>query len=98
MAVTQKISVAMGRDELRLARAAARKTGISLSAYVTAAVRERLAEQRRAEAARELIASFTEAELPTPDEQQRLVALWTRPPLTKAFRNRRTRRTVRRAS
>jgi hypothetical protein len=33
MAATQKISVAMGRDELRLAKTAANEEGVSLSAY-----------------------------------------------------------------
>ena len=66
--------------------------GVSLSAYVTEAVRERLSEQRRAEAARELIASFTAVELPTPEEQRQLVALWTRRPEAQASRTRRTRR------
>jgi predicted HicB family RNase H-like nuclease len=47
MAVTQKISVAMGVPELRLAKAAAEEEGVSLSAYVTQAVRKRLEERER---------------------------------------------------
>ena len=45
MAVTEKVSVALGREELRLARRAAAKDGVSLSAFLTGAVRARLAEE-----------------------------------------------------
>jgi hypothetical protein len=79
MAATQKISVAMGRDELRLAKTAAHEEGVSLSAYVTSAVRERLQERRRMEAAREFLATFAPEELPTLEEQRELVEIWTRP-------------------
>jgi hypothetical protein len=79
MAVTQKISVAMGRDELRLAKTAADEEGVSLSAFVTRAVRERLEERRRLEAAREVLASFSPDELPSLEEERQLLALWTRP-------------------
>jgi hypothetical protein len=78
MAATQKISVAMGRNELRLAKTAAHDEGVSLSAYVTRAVRERLQERRRIEAAREFLATFAPEEIPTPEEQRELVELWTR--------------------
>ncbi|MDP9002697.1 MAG: hypothetical protein M3O46_21615 [Myxococcota bacterium] len=78
MAVTQKVSVAMGRDELRLAKTAAREEGVSLSAYVTHAVRDRLEERLRTEAACEVLATFSPAEHATIEEQRELVALWTR--------------------
>ncbi len=78
VATTEKISVAMGRDELRLAKTAADEEGLSLSAYVTRAVRERLEERRRMEAAREVLATFAPDDFPTPQEQRDLVALWTR--------------------
>ena len=79
MAATQKISVAMGQDELRLARTVAEEEGLSLSAYVTRAVRERLEERQRLEAAREFLATFAPDELPTPDEERQLLELWMRP-------------------
>jgi hypothetical protein len=79
MAATQKVSVAMGRDELRLAKTAARAEGVSLSAYVTHAVRERLAESERLEAAREFLATFAPDELPTAEEQRKLLERWARP-------------------
>jgi hypothetical protein len=69
----------MGKDELRLAKSAAHEEGLSLSAYVTRAVRERLQERRRLEAARAFLATFLPDEFPTPDEQRALVELWTRP-------------------
>jgi hypothetical protein len=77
--MTQKISVAMGRDELRLAKTVAKEEGVSLSAYVTLAVRERLEERRRLEAAREFLRTFVPKELPSAEEQRQLVELWTRP-------------------
>jgi len=99
MALTQKISVAMGRSELRLAKAAANEEGISLSAYVTRAVRDRLEERRRFEAAKQLLGTFDLAELPSLEEQRALIAVWTRQrePATPAKRraangNRRLRR------
>jgi hypothetical protein len=79
MSVTGKVSVAMGLEELRLAKTAAEEDGLSLSAFVTGAVRERLEERRRVEAAREVLAKFTSTELATPEEQRALLALWTRP-------------------
>jgi hypothetical protein len=91
-ALTQKISVAMGRDELRLAKTAAEEEGVSLSAYVTRAVRERLEERRRLEAAREVLATFAVADFPTADEQRELVALWTRSHATTAAARPRKRR------
>jgi hypothetical protein len=76
-AVTRKISVAMGREELRSAKTAAAEEGVSLSAYVTRAVRDRLEERQRLEAAREVLATFSPEDFPTPDEQRELIALWT---------------------
>jgi hypothetical protein len=98
MAATQKISVAMGRDELRLAKTAAEEEGVSLSAYVTRAVRERLEERQRQAAAREFLATFAPDELPTPDEQRELLELWTRPRAIPSQRGGRSRTMKRRAT
>ena len=76
MSATAKISVAMGREELRLAKTAANAEGISLSAYVTRAVRDRLAEQRRLAAARAVMSTFGVGDFPSADEQEEIVALW----------------------
>jgi len=78
MPLTQKISVAIGRDELRLAKTAAHEEGLSLSAFVTRAVRERLEERRRLEAARAVLATFTPEDFPTDQERRELIELWTR--------------------
>lgn len=88
MAVTQKISVAMGREELRLAKTAAEEEGVSLSAYVTRAVRERLEERRRLEAARELLATFAPDELPSLAEERTLLEQWARPRRSKTTKRR----------
>jgi uncharacterized protein (DUF1778 family) len=90
MATTEKISVAMGRDELRLAKLAAEQEGVSLSAFVTGAVRARIAERRRFAAARQVIAAFEPEDFPTDEEQDALLASWA-PPIA-ASTSRRPRR------
>ena len=79
MASTEKVSVAIGREELRLARRAAHAAGMSLSAFVTSAVRSRVAEQRRLDAARQVLATFDPEDIPTPEEEAELLELWRRP-------------------
>jgi hypothetical protein len=91
MALTAKISVALGRDELRLARTAAERDGVSLSAFVTGAVRARIDERRRLEAARQVLATFDREDFPTADEQRELLAQWT-PRLASAQQRRRRQR------
>ncbi len=66
----------MGREELRLAKTAASAEGVSLSAFVTRAVRDRLVEQRRLEAAREVMATFDVGDFPSTDDQEAIVASW----------------------
>jgi hypothetical protein len=77
MPLTQKISVAIGLEELRLAKTAAHEEGLSLSAFVTRAVRDRLEERRRLEAARAVLATFTAEDYPTDEERRDLIELWT---------------------
>jgi hypothetical protein len=60
MASTEKISVAIGRDELAWAKSVARREGKSLSAVVT----ESLAERRRLAALGEVVAWMAEGEPP----------------------------------
>jgi hypothetical protein len=92
MATTEKVSVALGRDELRLARVAAEQDGMSLSAFVSGAVRARIEDRRRMEAARRVLATFEPEDLPTPDEERELLALWAQPRSRPAPRRRRQRR------
>lgn len=80
MAVTAKVSIAMGQQELRLAKTAAEKEGISLSAFVTDAVRARIADLDRREAALEVLATFDPKAFPSPEKQRQLLALWSTPP------------------
>jgi len=94
MGATQKISVAMSRDELRLAKTAAESEGLSLSAYVARAVRGCLEERRRRERAREFLATLDPDELPTAGEEQRLLELWKRPRSCKRAARRRPRATA----
>lgn len=77
----QKISFAFGRDELRLARSAARQDGVSLSAFVTGAVRAHIAHRRNRsrKAARQVLATFEPEDFATADEQRALLALWASP-------------------
>ena len=86
MPATERISVAMGKVELRLAKAAAAEEGSSFSAFVTGAVRDRLAEKRRRQAAAEVVATFAASELPTTEEQSALLALWSAPRATRKRR------------
>jgi hypothetical protein len=91
VATTEKVSVAIGRDELRLARSASEQEGMSLSAFVTGALRARLEERLRLKAARQVIATFDAEDFPTVDEQRELLALWA-PPHTAASPQRPRRR------
>jgi hypothetical protein len=93
VSVTQKISVAMGRNELRLAKTAAEDEGVSLSAFVTRAVRERLEERERQEARREILATFLPHEIPTAEEQRALVAFWNREAPAPSLARRKTSKT-----
>jgi hypothetical protein len=66
MASTEKISVAIGRDELAWAKSVARREGKSLSAVVT----ESLAERRRLAALAEVVAWMAEAQPPLTEAEQ----------------------------
>jgi hypothetical protein len=79
MALTEKLSVALGREEVRLARRAAEEEGLSLSAFVTTAIRARVAEKRREAAANAVLASFDTDDLPTPAQEAALLATWHAP-------------------
>jgi hypothetical protein len=92
MATTEKISVALGRNELRLAKTAAEQDGLSLSAFVTGAVRARIEERRRMEAARQVLARFEPEDFPTADEQRELLALWAAPHMASTRQKPRRRR------
>ena len=76
---TTKISIAIDKQQLRRARAVAKAEGLSLSAYIARALVVQLAEQRRIEAARELVSSWGVESEPTVDERDAFLAQMARP-------------------
>ncbi len=82
----------MGREELRLAKTAAREAGISLSAFVTEAVRGRLVEKRRKDAALEVLRAFAPEDFPAPDRERELLEQWSNVAGAEATSRDRTRR------
>ena len=76
MASTDKISVSIGRDELRQAKRLASRLGLSLSTFITDAVRQRIVEQERREAAQAVLATFSPDERASRDEMRELLARW----------------------
>lgn len=79
MAATEKISVTIGRAELGQAKRVASRLGISLSGFITDAVRERIREQERREAGLEVLAGFKPEERATPAEARALLERWSAP-------------------
>jgi hypothetical protein len=86
MGATEKISVIIGRDELARAKQLASKLGLSLSTFITDAVRERVAEQGRKEAARSVLATFGAEDRATEDEMSELLTRWGEAGRSKAVR------------
>ena len=62
---TTKISIAIDKERLRLARRAAASEGVSLSAYIGRALGRQLEAQERVDAARELYRSWGPDTVPT---------------------------------
>ena len=80
MAETEKISVSIGRTELAHAKRLASHLGLSLSGFINDAVRERLREQARRDAADEVLATFSPEDRATPSEARALLQLWRAAP------------------
>jgi len=76
MGATEKISVSIGREELRGAKVLASRLHVSLSTVITDAVRLRIEEQRRREAAKAVLASFAPTDRATPAEKAALLDRW----------------------
>jgi len=74
-----KISVSLEQDQLKKARRAAKSEGVSLSAYLSAALATKLEEQERLDAARELFASWGPEAAPTAEERRRFLEQMARP-------------------
>src|SRR5262249_44158236 len=83
MAATEKISVTIGREELRRAKQLAARLGLSLSTFISDAVRQRIRARGRGEAGHAILAPFAPAERPTADEMDALLSRWGMGPSTK---------------
>jgi hypothetical protein len=79
MATTEKISITLGREELRSAKRLASELGLSLSTFVNDAVRRRVEAQARMRAGLEVIATFPADERATPGEMSALLTRWLEP-------------------
>lgn len=92
MATTEKISITLGREQLRSAKRLASELGLSLSTFVNDAVRQRLEAQARTRAGFEVIATFSPDERATPEEMRALLTRWSEPsPPRKTARTKRAR-------
>jgi hypothetical protein len=76
MAATEKVSVTIGKDELRRAKHVASRLGLSLSTFINDAVKERVAAQARKEAGAAVLAMFPADDRATPEEMASLLASW----------------------
>jgi hypothetical protein len=76
MAATEKISVTIGSTELGQAKRLADHLGLSLSSFITDAVRERIQEQARRDAALEVLATFAAEDRASPAEIGALLERW----------------------
>jgi hypothetical protein len=76
---TVKISISIDKQQLSLARAAAKVEGASLSAYIGRALGKQLEDQRRIAAARELHAGWDTSAVPTAAERDAFLAQMARP-------------------
>lgn len=93
MAATDKISVTIGRAELVQAKRLADHLGLSLSGFITDAVKERIQEQARRVAASEVLATFAPEDRASPDEARALLESWA--VVASPTRNRRPKRKAR---
>jgi hypothetical protein len=75
---TAKISIAIGREELRRAKRQAKQETLSLSAFISRAVAQHLEECERNDAARQFFATYEPDEFATEAERKHLLDLWTR--------------------
>jgi len=95
MAATEKISVTIGRAELSHAKRLADHLGLSLSGFITDALKERIQEQARREAAQEVLRTFAVDDRASPEEASALLEHWAKDGV-KARKPRRTRQSPKR--
>ncbi|MCC6902390.1 MAG: hypothetical protein IT377_25690 [Polyangiaceae bacterium] len=95
MSTTAKVSVTLSRADLQGAKRLAARLGTSLSSFITEAVRRRIEEQARREAAETVVAGFPSEDRASPEEMQSLLATWA-PSVGEHPRTKRKRRPARR--
>jgi hypothetical protein len=76
---TAKISIAIDKEKLALARAAAKSQRVSLSAYISGALGKQLEDQERIDAARQLHRSWGRSSMPTSRDREDFLAAMSRP-------------------
>jgi hypothetical protein len=84
---TTKISIAIDMRQLRRARLASKRQGISLSAFIGRAVELQLENHGRIAAARALHASWGPSSLPTAADRDAFLAAMARPPRARRTRS-----------
>lgn len=77
--MTEKISVTIQRNELRDAKRLASRLGLSLSAFITNAVRGEIERQARKEAGLGVLATFDPEDRASPAEMRELLSEWATP-------------------
>jgi hypothetical protein len=76
---TTKISIAIDMKQLRRARLASKRQGVSLSAFIGRALERQLEDQGRIAASRVLHASWGPGSLPTAADRDAFLAAMARP-------------------
>ena len=76
---TQKTSVALGREELAVARKAAAAAGLSLSAFLTQLVRAHLEQEAKLESMDRFMKRFAPRHRLSPEARASIEAEWTAP-------------------
>ena len=76
---TTKISIAIDKEHLRLARRAAKSEGSSLSGYIARGLGSRLEEQGRIDASRALHETWGPESVPTDGDREEFLARMSRP-------------------
>ena len=78
MARTEKISIAVDKEHIRRARAAAKSEGVSLSRYIARALEKQLEDQARQDAARDLYRDWGPETVPTAADRKRFANMMRR--------------------
>jgi len=76
MATTAKISIALGREELRHAKQLAARNRTSLSSVITDAVRDHVEAEARREAGEALLRTFAAEDRASPTEMRAFLDSW----------------------